>query len=143
VLVIFGILVLEYSIRTYRRRYQLSSSALKLWSNRRFQFFCGAVVAAYTTILIRCVYRIPELLGGWGGELMRIEIEFIILEGVMIALTVLAQTLFHPGLCFPALGNTMSKQKYTKNSVSGSDVEMLESGETASRRNMSYEAARA
>jgi hypothetical protein len=72
------------------------------------------------------VYRIPELLGGWGGELMREELEFIILEGVMIAITVLAQTVFHPGLCFPVLGNTFGKRKNDKANVSETRVEMLE-----------------
>ena len=74
---------------------------------------------------------------------MRIELEFIILEGVMIALTVLAQTLFHPGLCFPALGNTIGKRKHTNGSMSEVEVEMLEQGESASTQHMSYNASRA
>lgn len=73
--------------------------------------YCSAIVAAYTFIFVRCVYRIPELLGGWGGELMRIELEFVILEGVMICLAVLAQTIFHPGLYFPALAGTQKHQR--------------------------------
>ncbi|USP73732.1 sphingoid long-chain base transporter rsb1 [Curvularia clavata] len=133
-LAIFGLLVLEYSIRTYRRRDILSSSALALWSTRRFKFFCGGVLLAYTCILVRCIYRIPELLGGWGGELMQAETEFIILEGVMIAITVLAQTVFHPGICFPPLGNTIGKRKNAKGSVSESRVEMLEQGQSVSSR---------
>ena len=140
VLVIFGILVAEYSVRTWRRRNRLSVSALELWANRRFRYFCGAIVAAYTTILIRCAYRIPELLGGWGGELMRIEIEFVILEGVMIVLTVTAMTIFHPGLCFPALGNTMGKKaKYAKTNNSETAIEMLKPRETASTPDTAYE----
>ena len=131
-LVIFGLLVLEYSIRTYRRRDRLSVKALELWSNRRFKCFCGAIIVAYTGILVRCVYRIPELLGGWGGELMQEETEFIVLEGVMIVITVLAQTVFHPGLCFPALGNTIGKRKQAQGSGSETDVEMLEQGEAPS-----------
>jgi hypothetical protein len=140
VLVIFGILVAEYSVRTWRRRNRLSVSTLELWANRRFRYFCGAIVTAYTTILIRCAYRIPELLGGWGGELMRIEIEFVILEGVMIVLTVTAMTVFHPGLCVPALGNTMGKKaKYAKTSNSETEIEMLKPGETASTPDTAYE----
>ncbi|CAO2647695.1 Nn.00g086170.m01.CDS01 [Neocucurbitaria sp. VM-36] len=133
VLAIFGFLVTEYSVRTYKRRDRLSHNALALWDNRRFKFFCGAVVVAYVTIFVRCIYRIPELLGGWGGELMRVEIDFIILEGVMIVLTVLAQTIFHPGLCFPALANTMGKkhQQSKLTSMSDTEVEMLGRGETA------------
>lgn len=73
------------------------------------------------------MYRIPELLGGWGGELMQEEVEFIILEGAMIAITVLAQTVFHPGLCFPPLGNTFGKKKHV-------DTNTLETGTAMSEQ---------
>jgi hypothetical protein len=114
VLVIFGLLVAEYSWRTWKRRNQLTHNALALWENRRFKLFCSAILAAYIFILVRCAYRIPELLGGWGGELMRIEIEFIVLEGVMISLAVLAQTIFHPGIYFPALASVPGKHKHQR-----------------------------
>lgn len=132
-LAIFGLLVLEYSLRTYKRRDRLSHDAVALWNQLSFKLFCGAVIVAYFTILIRCIYRIPELLGGWGGALMRVEIEFILLEGVMIVLTVAAQTAFHPGYCFPALANTMGKKaKHSKiECMSETEMEMLGRGETA------------
>jgi hypothetical protein len=126
VLVIFGLLVGEYAWRTRARRHKLSHEALALWNNKRFKMFCGAMSAAYIFILIRCAYRIPELLGGWGGELMRIEIEFIILEGVMICLAVLAQTVFHPGIYFPALASTSMKQKHQRlKNVADTEMEPL------------------
>ncbi|PVI06280.1 sphingoid long-chain base transporter RSB1 [Periconia macrospinosa] len=103
VLVIFGAIVAEYAIRTYRRKASLSPSALGLLADTKFRLFLGAVFVAYITIFVRCVYRIPELLGGWGGDLMRNEPEFIALEGWMIVLAVLAQTVFHPGYCFPPM----------------------------------------
>lgn len=65
---------------------------------------------------------------------MQEETEFIVLEGVMIVITVLAQTVFHPGLCFPALGNTIGKRKQAQGSGSETDVEMLEQGQAASRQ---------
>ncbi|KAH8732198.1 RTA1 like protein-domain-containing protein [Phaeosphaeriaceae sp. PMI808] len=130
VLVIFGLLVTEYSLRTYRRRAKLSHEALALWADGRFKIYCGAVIAAYTFILVRCAYRIPELLGGWGGELMRIEFEFIILEGVMIALTVAVQTVFHPGVYFPALASAPNKQKHHRiKNVNDTEMEPLSSYE--------------
>lgn len=63
---------------------------------------------------------------------MQAETEFIILEGVMIAIAVLAQTIFHPGICFPPLGNTIGKRKSAKGSVSETQVEMLEQGRSVS-----------
>ncbi|KAJ4986602.1 rta1 domain-containing protein [Stagonosporopsis vannaccii] len=107
VLIAFGYLVAEYCMRTYRRRDQLSMDALLLWNNGRFKLFCGSTVVAYVAILIRCIYRIPELNDGWGGKVMRDETDFIVLESVMITIAVAAQTLFHPGFCFPAFGKKM------------------------------------
>lgn len=63
---------------------------------------------------------------GWGGELMRIESEYIALESVMIMLTVLAQTMFHPGFCFPALANTFGKkQNFEQTNLSRTEMNTL------------------
>ena len=64
---------------------------------------------------------------------MQEETEFIILEGVMIAIAVLAQTVFHPGFCFPALGNTIGKRKNAKASMSEAQLGRLEQGRSVSR----------
>jgi hypothetical protein len=37
---------------------------------------------AYVTVLIRCIYRLPEMAGGWGNALMRNEREFLLLDGM-------------------------------------------------------------
>ncbi|KAJ4292004.1 hypothetical protein N0V90_009903 [Kalmusia sp. IMI 367209] len=128
VLIIFAGFVLEYSLRTYRRRDQLSESSLQLWASTKFRLFCGAVIVAYFGILIRCIYRIPELFGGWANDLMRNEVDFIVLEGIMILITVIAQTVFHPGIFFPALAGTIGGGKKKKgdkgSSVSESELEM-------------------
>jgi hypothetical protein len=110
VLVVFGTVLVDYFIRTKRRRNILSAEALDLAASTRFRLFMGAVFVAYIGILTRCAYRIPELTDGWRSEIMRNEPEFIVLEGVMIVIAVLALTVFHPGFCFPALGNTIGKR---------------------------------
>jgi hypothetical protein len=127
VLAFFGCLLAEYTIRTYRRRDQLSESSLALFHKTSFRCFMGAIIVAFTGIFVRCVYRIPELTGGWGSELMRNEAEFIVLEGVMIVIAVATLTIFHPGYCFPALGNTIGKKKNAarEKSIEDSDVEMM------------------
>jgi hypothetical protein len=134
VLVIFGLLVAEYCYKTHVRRDQLSLSALALWNDTRFKMYCGAVAAAYVFIFIRCVYRIPELLGGWGGKLMRIESEFVALEGVMIMLAVLAQTVFHPGIFFPALASKGTKGR----NMTSEDAEMEPLGSQESMRRSAH-----
>jgi hypothetical protein len=126
ILAVFGYFLTEYTLRTYRRRDQLSSKSLALFHKTSFRCFVGAIIVAYFTIFVRCVYRIPELTGGWGSELMRNEPEFIVLEGVMIVIAVAVLTVFHPGYCFPALGSTIGKNKQVRGkSIEDSDVEMM------------------
>lgn len=127
ILAIFGCILTEYVLRTYRRRSQLSEESMVLFHRTSFRCFMGAIVVAFVTIFVRCVYRIPELTGGWRSELMRNEAEFIALEGVMIVIAVAVLTVFHPGYCFPALGNTIGKNKKTARvkSIESSDVEMM------------------
>jgi len=126
ILFVFGVLFVEYTIRTRRRADQLSAGARALLHDRKFRLFVGGILIAYLGIFVRCVYRIPELSGGWRTELMRNEAEFIALEGVMITLSVLTMTVFHPGFCFPALGNTIGSKSKNKNIEEGS-AEMIQS----------------
>jgi hypothetical protein len=126
ILFIFGYLLIEYAIRTYRRADQLSAGALALLHDTKFRLFVGGILVAYLGIFVRCVYRIPELSGGWRSELMRNEAEFIALEGVMITISVLTMTVFHPGFCFPVLGNTIGRKSSGKSIEEGSG-EMIQS----------------
>jgi hypothetical protein len=48
----------------------------------KVKLFGGVIVLAYFTVLIRCIYRLPEMAGGWGNELMRNEREFLLLDGM-------------------------------------------------------------
>ena len=64
------------------------------------------VVFAFLVIFIRCIHRIPELSGEWGNDLMQRELDFIVLESVMIFLTALALTILHLRWFFPAMGDT-------------------------------------
>jgi hypothetical protein len=126
ILAIFACFVVDYTIRSRSRQDRISSEAMTLFHNTYFRCFAGAVLVAYVTIFARCVYRVPELSDGWRSEIMRNEPEFIALEGVMIVIAIGALTVFHPGYCFPALGNTMGRNKRTsKKSFADSDVEMI------------------
>ncbi|KAF2847498.1 RTA1-domain-containing protein [Plenodomus tracheiphilus IPT5] len=128
VLAIFALFCTEYAFRTYRRRDQLTSEASALLHKTSFRCFVFAIIVAYLGIFIRCIYRIPELTGGWRSELMRNETDFIVLEGVMIVISVLVLTVFHPGFCFPALGNTIGKKQNSSRLQSldkASEMEMM------------------
>jgi hypothetical protein len=46
------------------------------------------------------VYRVVELSGGFGGALANNQAAFMVLEGSMVIIAVLAMTVFHPRICF-------------------------------------------
>lgn len=71
--------------------------------SHQFHFFCFAISFAYVTILIRCIYRIHEMAGGWGNSRMRDETVFLILDGMMVAFASIAFTLAHPAFMFPPM----------------------------------------
>ena len=51
-------------------------------------------------MLTRCVFRIAELSGGYKGGIWYNELDYMVMEGAMIALCVILMTVGHPGLCF-------------------------------------------
>ena len=74
----------------------------------RFKLFACAIVLAFLTIFARCVYRIAEMMGGWGNPLMQDEAEFIALDSVMCSVAATAMTVFHPGFCFPQMAQPIT-----------------------------------
>ncbi|UKZ66032.1 uncharacterized protein TrAtP1_007214 [Trichoderma atroviride] len=54
----------------------------------------------FMLIFIRSVYRVAELQQGFNGPLANNQVSFMILEGPMIFLAVLAMTVLHPGIAF-------------------------------------------
>ncbi|KIW43914.1 uncharacterized protein PV06_04964 [Exophiala oligosperma] len=100
-MVICSLLALDFAIR-YLKRAERPRKSMSI-DHTRFRLFCVAEVFAFIAVLIRCIYRIPEMAGGWGNSLMRKEDEFLILDGMMVALAAATLTLFHPGLFFPLM----------------------------------------
>jgi hypothetical protein len=83
-LALFGFLAVEYLIRTLKHKHELNPSTEGLRRSLKFKLFVGAIVLAYTTILIRCIYRVAELAGGWShaNSIMRDEALFIALDSL-------------------------------------------------------------
>jgi RTA1 like protein len=109
-LLVFGYFLVEYFVRVFCHQNNLGRKARAILDSRRFQWFMVAIVVAFVGIFTRCVYRVPELLDGWGSPLMRAEFPFILLEGVMILVATSALTVCHPAWCFPAMLNETKGQ---------------------------------
>ena len=110
-LLVFGALAGLYAARVFRNRASLPESGYKLMTTLRFRLFASAILLAYVTIFTRCAYRIAEMAHGWRSAVMQDETDFIVLDGMMIAIAVIALTACHPGYAFPEM------QRHTSASI--------------------------
>ena len=82
IMLVLAGLVLDYALRLRRKWDEIDHLAREVAETKKFSRFLTGLGVAYLAILTRCVYRIPELTGGWGSPLMRDKTGFIVLEGV-------------------------------------------------------------
>ncbi|KAK3307289.1 RTA1 like protein-domain-containing protein [Chaetomium strumarium] len=110
VLLFFGTSAGDYFLRVKKwiKSDGADPEAVALWHDKRFRMFMYAVAGAYSGILIRCIYRIAEMAGGWGNPIMQDEPSFIVLEGFMVLIPCLLLAFFSPGILFPQMAARMS-----------------------------------
>lgn len=106
-LAIFILICTDFAIRTLRNSRRSgalptnnTTTTTSLRSSPKFKAFVAALALATICIFIRSIYRVIELAQGWEGELIKNQTYFIILEGAMVIIAVLALNIFHPGWCF-------------------------------------------
>lgn len=98
ILQVIIIVIFLFAFGDYMIRYLRSGRASHFgW---RLNAFFGGLAASIGFILMRCIYRVIELRGGYDGEMITHEIPFIILEGVVVVLAVVALCFGNPGLVF-------------------------------------------
>ncbi|CZR66914.1 related to phospholipid-translocating ATPase [Phialocephala subalpina] len=115
-LAIFGIMALDVWSRISKYKGEFTQSAEAMRNSKRFKGLIASIMVAYSTILIRCIYRTAEMAGGWSNPIMQDQISFIILDGVMCVVAVLALNAFHPGFLF--------QQSYATVKAEGNVVQM-------------------
>ena len=104
-LVVFGTMVTDFLLRRFifsGSKKPLSPAAQETASQLKFKLFTVALTISYFAILIRCVYRIAEMSGGWRNSIMQNEPLFIGLDSTLVAIATVLQTFVHPGFCFKA-----------------------------------------
>lgn len=100
-LLIFMLLALEYLLRLRRTTDTAEDEGLiGLTSTKKFTWFKYALGLAVVLIFVRSVYRVAELQQGFDGSIANNEATFMVLEGPMIIIAVLALTILHPGIAF-------------------------------------------
>ncbi|KAI5953701.1 hypothetical protein KGF54_003073 [Candida jiufengensis] len=95
----FKLLFNVKSVRAYREDYLESHYNPRFASirhNKLFPYMPLAMTITVVVIYIRCVYRVVELVQGFGGYLMNHEVYLLVLDAAMIAVAGLIFFPFHP-----------------------------------------------
>ncbi|KXX74110.1 Sphingoid long-chain base transporter RSB1 [Madurella mycetomatis] len=100
-----------------------------LWVDRRFRTFVYAMGVAYATLMIRCIYRIAEMAGGWGNHIMQDEPSFVVLESFMVLIASVVLAVFAPGIFFPQMSHSVDDASAEKQ-----DARMTDSDSPAQGR---------
>ncbi|EME43636.1 hypothetical protein DOTSEDRAFT_89429 [Dothistroma septosporum NZE10] len=123
------LLAVDFAVKLWksRTRYPTNGAALEKvrthTTTTAFYYYLGCMAVAFLAIFIRCIYRLPEMAGGWGNPLMRNEKEFLILDGAMISIAAVLMTVAHPGIFFPEMRmkNVERQQQRAEKLASGSE----------------------
>ncbi|EFY92466.1 RTA1 domain protein, putative [Metarhizium acridum CQMa 102] len=128
VLAVFGAMGTDYFARAARhvRTAEATPAELALWRDSKFRAFVLGVTGAYVAVLVRCIYRIAEMAGGWGNKIMQDEPSFLVLDSSLILVTVYLLTIFHPGIFFPQMANGHRNKNGAAAAAAVSDAESSE-----------------
>ncbi|MCJ1309678.1 hypothetical protein MMC25_003338 [Agyrium rufum] len=96
----FSLCSLEFLLRVKKHPNLRNPEFTDVVKSTKFKMFLYSLFGATTFLFIRTVFRSVELSGGFKGKLANNEVEFMILDGVMVILASLCLTVGHPGLCF-------------------------------------------
>lgn len=82
-LIVFAGVVAEYAWKVRKSWHtDMGEDARMVGTSKAFWWFVGGLTMAFTTVFVRCVYRLPELSGGWGSAVQRDEAGFIGADGL-------------------------------------------------------------
>ncbi|KAK1967911.1 RTA1 like protein [Colletotrichum sublineola] len=126
----FSACSLEFLWRVRKNPEMRNPEFIDLVNSKRFKMFLIALFGATACLFVRTVFRSVELSEGFSGKLANQEVEFMVLDGVMIILACLCLSIWHPGNGF---GGRWNEAKFRFRN-SKNKVEQEEAAETAAPR---------
>ena len=123
-LVVFLGYLLVFSLRCRSGRLDMDADKVSTRNATMFKVFLASLLLATIVILIRSIYRVAELWEGFSGKLWNNEVDFMVLDGAMMALAVVLLTIFHPG---PAFGSHWHARKNAKKAAKNYKIEVQSS----------------
>ena len=80
VLLVFAVTATDFFLRRFRSPQALPIDGQALLKDTKFKIFAHTLALTYTLIIIRCVYRIAEMAGGWRNPIMQNQALFLGLD---------------------------------------------------------------
>ncbi|ESZ96663.1 hypothetical protein SBOR_2922 [Sclerotinia borealis F-4128] len=99
-MICFGLLHADFKVQVRAYPEQLNAYTENTRSSRRFRFFYAALPLAFLGVGVSVVYRMAVLGQGWGMGMMKNEVAFVCLEGIIVAIAGSGLSLLHPGYVF-------------------------------------------
>ncbi|KAJ6470863.1 RTA1 like protein-domain-containing protein [Mycena sanguinolenta] len=98
VIIIFTALASDFSLRYMRNKPIRTSEAPRGALTLRLKLMASALAFSTVVLIVRSIYRLIELSGGWDGHVIRTEVYFNVLDGGMVTLAIFTLNFVHPGL---------------------------------------------
>ncbi|KAK2026595.1 RTA1 like protein [Colletotrichum zoysiae] len=119
----FSACSLEFLWRVRKNPEMRNPEFTDLVNSKRFKMFLIALFVATACLFVRTVFRSVELSEGFSGKLANQEVEFMVLDGVMIILACLFLSIWHPGQGFGGRWNEAKfRFRNSKNKVEEEEV---------------------
>ncbi|KAL2069855.1 hypothetical protein VTL71DRAFT_14534 [Oculimacula yallundae] len=110
-LLIFGAMTIDVYLRIRKFSGQHNAANHELIHSKRFKWLLISILVSYIAILLRCIYRIAEMAGGWANPIMQDEVSFVVLDGFLCWVAVVVLNVFHPGFLFKESYETVKSEK--------------------------------
>jgi hypothetical protein len=126
---VFVLIMADFGMTCRKRPSCTSPEYQATRSGPFFKIFLASLLLATVLILTRSIYRVAELWGGFSGTLWNDQVDFMVLDGAMVAASVICLTAFHPGLSFggkwDAANWTLRRKKTSLDASAGGEDKEL------------------
>ncbi|KAK4543649.1 hypothetical protein LTR36_005294 [Oleoguttula mirabilis] len=118
-LAVFLVVVADFAWCCSKGNLNMDPEKQRIRNRPIFKVFMIGLILSTLFVLIRSIFRAAELWGGFNGALWNNEVDFMVLDGMMIALATICLTGLHPGLAFGGQWHTADWSLKTKKGPEG------------------------
>ena len=97
---VFLVLMADFAWRCRKGVLDTNAEKQRTRSRMLFKLFIASILLATVVVLIRSIFRAAELWEGFTGDLWNDEVDFMVLDGAMVAIACICLTVLHPGVAF-------------------------------------------